>query len=131
MPNMYDPLFHAFLGDQPSGQSYQAGTLSGALMGYPGRPIMRNPDESISTHLNMIQGFSDPSGQVWHYLLPTMYGGRQYNAEEAGQIAARHNFIDPDTGQPFPRFRTPEEAHEYERNKHMGLEELARMMGRR
>ncbi|MBX9609677.1 MAG: hypothetical protein K2Y51_25940, partial [Gammaproteobacteria bacterium] len=74
-----------------------------------GRPVVMNPDGSISTHLEMT--VTDPDineGRPTN--IPTMYGGQKYSAEEAQDIARRSNDVDPDTGQPFQSYDTVDDA---------------------
>lgn len=90
-----------------------------------GRRILRNPDGSISTHRNMITNFDKD-----FYVLPTIYGGKQLTEDQAVDVVRKHNFVDPDTGQPFPKYKSLEEAEAAEAQQHGVLDEIARMLSR-
>lgn len=90
-----------------------------------GRPIVRNSDGSISTHKNIITSFDDD-----FYILPTMFGGKSYTADEAVNIVKKNKFIDPDTLQPFPFFKSLADAEAAENKDHSFLNEIAMMLNK-
>lgn len=74
-----------------------------------GRPVVRNPDGSVSTHIEAT--VTDPrinDGQATN--IPTMYGGRRVSAEEAQDIIARSGGVDPDTSQPLRAYASIDDA---------------------
>lgn len=95
------------------------------VLGYlpEGRPIVRNPDGSVSTHRNIGVGLGDQE-----FLLPTMYGGGQVSPDTAVDIARRTRGMDPETGQPFPRFQSPGELEDYESRAHDALVQRLQQM---
>lgn len=111
---MADPLFSLSALQQPN--------IVGKLPS--GRPIVRNPDGSISTHRNTIVNFDDQ-----FYVLPTMYGGKQYTPDQAVDIIKKNKFVDPDTGQELQSFPSLEAAEAYENKQHGFLGEVAAMLG--
>ena len=86
-----------------------------------GRPIVRNPDGSVSTHRNFIANYDDlHEGRFT--LIPTMFGGRQVSEDEAAKTVIQNKGIDPDTGEQLPSFNTLQEAQGYEARLHKELE---------
>jgi hypothetical protein len=83
-----------------------------------GRPIVLNPDGTYSTHRNMIASFDDGS-----YVIPTMYGGKEVSEDQAVALLKKNKGVDPDTGQPMPRFDSDDEAMAFEKQQHDLLEE--------
>jgi hypothetical protein len=100
---------------QRQGKAARTPTILGRLKS--GRPIVLNPDGSVSTHRNIVVNLDGRS-----YLLPTLYGGRQVSEQQAVALLRQSQGIDPDTGQPFPQFDTDEEALAYEQEQHKVLE---------
>jgi len=83
-----------------------------------GRPIVQNPDGSVSTHRNIIVNFDKD-----FYVIPTIFGGRQVSEDEAVDIIKKNGFIDPDTGQKLPRYNSQKEAQVAEAQGHIALEQ--------
>lgn len=90
-----------------------------------GKPVMRNPDGSISTHRNTIANFGKD-----FYIIPTLYGGKQYTPDDAINFIKQKNFVDPDTGQQLPAYKSLEEAQAVETQQHGILDEIARMLSK-
>lgn len=90
-----------------------------------GRPIVRNADGSISTHRNMIVNFDKD-----FYVMPTMYGGKQYNEDAAVDLIKRNNFVDPDTGKELKAYPSLEEAEAAENKQHGFLNEIAALLSK-
>jgi hypothetical protein len=82
-----------------------------------GRPIVQNPDGSYSTHKNMVVGLGDS-----FYIVPTLYGGKEVNPDEAVDIIRKNNFVDPDTNEPLTPFPSTEAALAEEQRRHALLE---------
>lgn len=91
-----------------------------------GRPIVKNPDGSFSTHRNMIASFEGRS-----FVIPTIYGGKQVSEDEAIDIFRAHRGIDPDTGEPMPSFDSDEDAKAFEDEQHELLEREIQPFARR
>lgn len=70
-----------------------------------GRPIVKNPDGSVSTERTMTV---EVDGK--HYNIPTMYGGKEVSPDEAFQIARQNNFTDKETGKAFTAYTSQQEA---------------------
>lgn len=88
-------------------QSPAAPATAGAMP--DGRPIIRNPDGSVSTH--EMATVTDPrlnSGQAT--LLPTIVNGQRMSVQDALAAAVGAGGMDPTTGQPLQAFASPEEA---------------------
>src|SRR5712691_7370533 len=97
------------------------GDLPGAKQGYPGRPIMEHVGgNGYSTHFNSVQNVNGKE-----HIIPTMYGGKLYDPEEAKKIAVANSMIDPDTGHPMPGFDTADEALAHENMLHSVLQNQA------
>ncbi len=79
-----------------------------------GRPVIQNPDGSVSSHRNVIM--SDDKNNF--YLIPTMYGGKEVSSDVAWSLALKNKFVDPDTGRKFPIFHSLQEAEQGEKILH-------------
>ena len=90
-----------------------------------GRPIVRNADGSISTHRNAIVNFDKD-----FYIIPTLFGGKQYSVDDAVNIIKKNNFTDPDTGELLPIYGSQEEAEQAENQGHSFLNEIAMMLSK-
>lgn len=88
-----------------------------------GRPIVRNLDGSISTHRNTIANFDKD-----FYVIPTIYGGKQFSVDDAIEHIKKNNFVDPDTGQPLKAYTSLDEAKAAEDQQHGLLNEIAGML---
>lgn len=64
-----------------------------------GRPVIINSKGQLSTELTV--SFDDPRTPGNSVIVPSIYGGKEYSAKDAFAIAAKNNFIDPDTGKPM------------------------------
>ena len=82
-----------------------------------GRPVVQNADGSRSTHKNMVVGLGDA-----FYIVPTLYGGKEYSPDEAVDIIRRNKLVDPDTRETLQPYRTEKEALAVERDMHKLLE---------
>jgi len=75
-----------------------------------GRPVVQNPDQTISTH-RMATVSGDPrlnGGRAT--LVPTMKDGRQLTVDQALEGVVMAGGKDPTTGQPLRSYASPDEA---------------------
>lgn len=70
-----------------------------------GRPIIRNPDGTVSTE----ETITEKIGDRW-YNIPTIYSGQRVSVDEAIGRITRNDFVDPDTGKSVPVFNSKEAA---------------------
>jgi hypothetical protein len=70
-----------------------------------GKPVVVNPDGSISTHI-MATGEFDGKGINY----PTIYGGKKMSPKAAENLIKKNNFVDPDTGKKLREYPSGDEA---------------------
>lgn len=80
-------------------------TTTYSLPKYEGRQVVQNPDGSWSHEKSMS---IESDGK--HMNIPTMFGGKSVDPNEAFDIMRKNNWIDPDTGKAVPSFNSQEEA---------------------
>lgn len=81
-----------------------------------GRPIIRNPDGSVSTERRKT---IEVDGEYFN--IPTIYGGKAVSIEEAFTILKQSGFVDPDTGQRLKGFKSLQEAEKAARQRSRDL----------
>lgn len=83
------------------------GALGNTIIGTTdeGRPIVKNPDGSVSTERTTTVEIDGKWVNI-----PTMFGGKQVSDEEAVDIMTRNGMVDPETGRTMPTFDSREEA---------------------
>jgi hypothetical protein len=73
-----------------------------------GRPVVRNADGTVSTEVT-ITVTDDRINDGMPTNIPTMFGGRKVSDEEATDIIANNNGIDPETGRALTGYSSIEE----------------------
>lgn len=74
-----------------------------------GRPIVRNPDGSVSTERTVT--VRDPRLNDGRFTnIPTMFAGRPVEVPQAIETIVKNGGIDPETGERLPGFATESEA---------------------
>lgn len=99
---------------------------SGKIVGKTkeGRPIVDNGDGTYSTEKTITVTIGGR-----HFNIPTMYGGREVNGDEAIEILRQNNWIDPDTGKRIESFDTAEQAERAARKRTEQLGDELRKLG--
>lgn len=115
-PSMLTDLFGQPQMSPDLGPEFTANMIIGRLKS--GRPIVRNADGSVSSHRNIVASFGNKS-----FIIPTLYGGKQYSEDEAINIIRANKFVDPDTGQPLIPYKSDDEALKAEKILHDMIEQ--------
>ena len=98
------PLFE---GKSVPGGKQQLGALGNTVIGKTdeGRPIIQNPDGTISTERTMTEKINGK----WMNI-PSMFGGKEVSVDKAIEIIEKNNGRDPETGRKLPTYESLEEA---------------------
>lgn len=120
--NPHIGLFSSVFGQPQGGQNVGPPFTDNNILGYlsSGRPIVGNADGSFSTHRNMVVSLGGKS-----YIVPTIFGGKEYSPDQALEIIKKNNLIDPDTGQKLIAYKSDDEALKAEQELHDKLEQEA------
>jgi hypothetical protein len=83
------------------------GALGNTIIGTTdeGRPIIQNPDGTISTERTMTEKIDGK----WMNI-PSIFGGKEVSVDEAVEIIKKNKGRDPETGRKLPTFDSLEEA---------------------
>ena len=100
--------------------------LGSKIVGYTkeGRPIIKNPDGSVSTERTV----TFEVGGQW-INVPTMFGGKEVDPEQALEIVRKAGFLDPDTKKPIPAFKSAKEAEKAAIKRSKALNEEMKALG--